>query len=215
MAEDWRIHVVLEDRGGRGPWSTDRLEAKELAEDVGGELGERVAVSRDDGELFLYVDGEDAARAAERVVRADVDEHGWAATVELTRWHDDAEEWMSPDEPLPSTDAEREAEHASRVEDEDAEAAAQGYAAWEVRVELPSHRDAKRLADRLERDGVEPVRRWKYLFVGAADEDAARDWADQLRADVPEGSKITVEATFRSVERNNPFAVFGAGGGVT
>jgi len=213
MGEDWRIHVVVQDRGGRGPWSVDRLEARELADDVAGELGDRVAVSRDDGELFLYTDGEDAARAAERVVRADLEEHGWAGQVELTRWHDDAEEWKSPDVPLPATDAERAAEHAELVAEEDAETAADGYAAWEVRVDLPSHRDAKRLADKLERDGAEPVRRWKYLFVGAADEDAARDWAEQLRAEAPEGSEITVEATLRSVERNNPFAIFGAGSG--
>src|SRR3954453_10341431 len=213
MAEDWRVHVVLEDSGGRGPWSADRLEARELADDIGGELGDRVAVSRDDGELFLYADSEDAARAAERVVRADLDEHGWAAQVELARWHEDAEEWKSPDVPLPATDAERAAEHAELVPDEDAETAAEGYAAWEVRVDLPSHRDAKRLADKLERDGAEPVRRWKYLFVGAADEDAARAWAEQLRAEAPEGSEITVEATLRSVERNNPFAIFGAGSG--
>jgi hypothetical protein len=215
MAEDWRIHVVLSDTGGRGPWSADRLEARELASEVGEELGDRVAVSRDDGELFLYADGEDAARAAEKVVRADIDEHGWTATVELARWHDDAEEWKSPDVPLPATDEERAAEHASLVAAEDAETAAEGYAAWEVRVDLPSHRDAKRLADSLEAAGAEPVRRWKYLFVGAADEDAANEWAEQLRAQAPEGSKVTVEATFASVERNNPFAIFGAGGGVT
>src|SRR3954470_16520392 len=119
MGEDWRIHVVVQDRGGRGPWSVDRLEARELADDVGGELGDRVAVSRDDGKLFLYTDGEDAARAAERVVRADLEEYGWTGQVELTRWHDDAEEWKSPDVPLPATEAERAAEHAELVAEED------------------------------------------------------------------------------------------------
>src|SRR3954469_17617012 len=102
MNEDWRIHVVVQDRGGRGPWSEDRLEARSLADDVGGELGDRVAVSRDEGELFLYADGEDAAGAGGEAGRADLDEHGWAATVELTRWHGDAEEWRSPGVPLPS-----------------------------------------------------------------------------------------------------------------
>jgi hypothetical protein len=58
------------------------------------------------------------------------------------------------------------------------------------------------------------VRRWKYLFVGAPDEDVARAWAEELRKEAPAGSEVTVEATFASVERNNPFAIFGAGGGV-
>jgi hypothetical protein len=208
MAEDWRIHVVLSDSDGR-------VEARSLASYLSGELGDRVAVSRDDEELFLYADGEDVAGAAEKLVRADLEEHGWTGTVELTRWHDDAEEWRPASEPMPATEAERAAEHASLVAEEDAEAADQGYAAWEVRVDLPSHREAKRLAESLEARGAEPVRRWKYLFVGAADEDAARDWAAQLETEVPEGSTVTTEATFRSVERNNPFAIFGAGGGVT
>jgi hypothetical protein len=133
--------------------------------------------------------------------------------VELTRWHEDAGEWKPPDVPLPATAGEREAEQAQLTAEEDAEAAAAGYAAWEVRVELPSHRDAQRLADQLERAGAEPVRRWRYLFLGAPDEDAARKWADQLRADAPAGSEVTVEATYESVERNNPFGIFGVGGG--
>lgn len=209
MAEDWRIRVRLD-----GEWSHDGLAARTLSEDVGGALGGRVAVSRDDDELFLYADTEEAARAAEKVVREDLGEHGWSGTVELTRWHDDAEEWKPASVPLPSTDAERAAEHAERIANEDAETAGDRTAEWEIRVDLPSHADAKRLAARLEAAGVEPVRRWKYLFVGAPDEDVANEWAAELRATTPEGSTVTVEATFASVERNNPFAIFGAGGGV-
>jgi hypothetical protein len=213
MAEDWRVRVTLEGEGSM-PWSADRLEARELAQDVASELGDRVAVSRDGGDLFLYADTEAAARAAERVVRADLDEHGWSGTVELSRWHDDAEEWLPPDAPLPSTEADRAAEHARLVEEEDEETAAEGYAQWEVRVDLPSQREARRLAEALERDGAKPVRRWKYLFVGAPDEDAAREWADRIREEAPPGSNVTVEATFASVERHNPFAIFGPAGGV-
>src|SRR4051812_10162224 len=209
-SEDWRLHVVMDDSS----WSHDRLEAGSLASDVAAALGERVAVSRDDDELFLYADTEEAARAAEKVVRDDLESHGTQARVERTRWHDDAEEWKPADVPLPSTEAERAAEHAELIAKEDADTASDSAAEWEIRVDLPSHRDAKRLAEQLEAAGVEPVRRWKYLFVGAPDEDQARAWAEELRATLPEGSEVTVEATFASVERNNPFAVFGAGGGV-
>ena len=212
-SEDWRIRVTLEGAQGTS-WSHDGLEARSLADDVGAEMGDRVAVSRDDDELFLYADTEHAARAAEKVVRADLDSHGWRAAVDLTRWHDDAQEWKPADVPLPSSDAERAAEHAELVAKEDADTASDSAAEWEIRVDLPSHRDAKRLAERLEAEGVEPVRRWKYLFVGAPDEDQARAWAEELRETLPEGSEVTVEATFASVERNNPFAIFGAGGGV-
>jgi hypothetical protein len=209
--EDWRVHVVLSAAGGRGPWSEDRLEARTLGDDVASSLGDRVAVSRDDGVLFLYAAGEEAARAAEDVVRADVSEHGWSAEVSVERWHDDAEEWKPASVPLPVSDKERAAEHADLVAEEDEETASDSAAAWEVRVDLPSHRDAKKLGEALEAEGVRPVRRWKYLFVGAPDEDEARAWADRLSAEAAPGSRVTVEATFRSVERNNPFAIFGAG----
>jgi|SRR4051794_5917814 hypothetical protein len=210
--EDWRVRVVVTDTGGVGPWSAYRLEARALADDVGAALGDRVAVSRDNGELFLYVDGAEAARAAAEVVKSDLREHDWSATVAVERWHDDAEEWKPGDAPLPSSEAERAAEHEELVASEDAASSADAAAGWEVRVDLPSHRDARALAERIEREeGFAPVKRWKYLFVGAPDEDAARVWATRLGGWAPPGSKITVEATFRSVERNNPFAIFGAG----
>jgi len=211
-AEDWRVRVEVEDRGGVGPWSAYRLEARELASDVGRALGDRIAVSRDDGSLFLYAADEAAARAAAEVVVADVSDHGWSASVTVERWHEDAEDWLPLDVPLPSSQAEHDAEHASLVAEEDADSEADAASAWEVRVDLPSHRDARALAERIEREeGFSPVKRWKYLFVGAPDEDAAREWATLLSGWAPPGSRITVEATFAAVERNNPFAIFGAG----
>jgi hypothetical protein len=190
-----------------------RLKARELEHEVAGDLGDRIAVSRDGDELFLYAGTEAAVRAAERVVRADMEEHGLEGTVELARWHDDAEDWEAPDAALPGTAEERAAEHARLMQREDREEVAEGYASWEVRVELPSRDDARALAERLKREGVPSVRRWKYLFVGAADEDSAREWAERLRGEVPQESNVTVEGTFASVERRNPFAVFGAGTG--
>jgi hypothetical protein len=197
--EDWRVHVVVSASGGFGPWQEDRVEARSLASDVAGALGDRVAVSQDDGALFLYTDTVEAARAAEQVVNEDLAAHDWEASVSVERWHDSAGEWMSPDVPL-----DRAAPPAP--------APPPGTASkWEVRVDLPSHGDAKRLASSLEAEGVKPVRRWKYLFVGAPSEAEAGRWAERLRAETPEGSRVTVEATFQSVERNNPFAFFGAG----
>ncbi len=212
MAEDWRIQVSLAGEG-RTDRAEDRLETRELADDVRRELGGRVAVSRDGDELFLYADTEAAVRAAERLVRADMDEHDWNGTVTVARWHDEAEEWQPPGTPLPSSAAESAAEHARRIQDEERETAADGYASWEVRVALPSHRDARELAERLKSEGVSSVRRWKYLFVGASDEDAAEQWAQRLRSEAPAGSRVTVEGTYASVQRNNPFAIFGAATG--
>src|SRR3954463_13472626 len=90
-SEDWRVHVVLQGDGGAS-WSHHGLGADWLASDMSIELGDRVAVSRDGDEVFLYAQTEKAARAAEKAVREDLSEHGGSATVELTPWHDDAEE---------------------------------------------------------------------------------------------------------------------------
>src|SRR3954469_11821515 len=91
FSEDWRLHVVLQDERGAS-WSHHGLGADWLASDMSIELGDRVAVSRDGDEVFLYAPTEKVARAAEKAVREDLEEHGGRATVELTRWHDDAEE---------------------------------------------------------------------------------------------------------------------------
>src|SRR3954447_2561509 len=91
-SEDWRLHVVLEGEGGAS-WSHHGLGADWLASDMSIALGDRVAVSRDGDQVFLYAQTEKAARAAEKAVREDLDEHGGSAVIELTRWHDEAEEW--------------------------------------------------------------------------------------------------------------------------
>jgi hypothetical protein len=62
-----------------------------------------------------------------------------------------------------------------------------------VRVELESHRQTTELADRLVAEGMEPVRRWRYLVVGANNEDEATALADRLRREAPAGAGVTVE----------------------
>jgi hypothetical protein len=207
MAEDWRVKVELQD-DEHGRVLSDTLEASQLERDVHGRLGDRIVISRDGGLLFLYADSEAAAREAERVVTAATDEHGWPAAISLTRWHPDAERWEPPDQPLPRTSEERVAEHEERIVEERRETAAEQYAQWEARVELPTLADARALSERLDAEGVPHVRRWRYVIVGAADEDAARAWVERLRDDAPAGSTIAVEGTFAAVERHNPFAVW-------
>ena len=77
-----------------------------------------------------------------------------------------------------------------------------------MRVELPSHGDADELADRLEREGYDVVRRWRYLIVGAASEEQARELARRLHGEPEPGGEVVWEVT-----PQNPFAVFGGLGG--
>ena len=77
-----------------------------------------------------------------------------------------------------------------------------------MRVELTSHEEADRLADKLESEGYDVVRRWRYLIVGAASEEDARDLAKRVHGDAEPGGEVVWE-----VAPQNPFAVFGGLGG--
>ena len=100
----------------------------------------------------------------------------------ILRWHPVEEQWEDASAPLPETADQLEAEHQRREQQEAEERATEGYAEWEVRIDLPSHGDAVALAERLEAEGIAPiVRRWKYILIGAATEDDARALAERLR----------------------------------
>ena len=190
---------------------SERLQASELEHDVLERLAGRVVVSRDGPELFLYAQIESDLRDAEKVVRSLLEEHGFAAQVELSRWHPDAEEWEPLGEPLPQTEEEREVERQELMQREDAESEAEGFAEWEVRIELPGRHEAAELEKKLEAEGLPVTRRWKYVLAGALDEESANELAERLRGEAPAGSKVTVEGTYPSVRSKvrNPFAFLG------
>lgn len=216
MHDDWRLRVRLAGSEHTEALSA-RLQAGELSEEVARELGDAIAVSRDGAELFLYADAHAALRAAEQVVRDDLARHGREAEIVASRWHPDAEDWEPADAPEAASAAEREAEHARLMRREDAESEAAGFPEFEARAVLPSHQAARELSERLEREGVAHVRRWRYVIVGADDEDAAKDWAERLRGESPAGTEVTAEGTFAYVERADPAPFKGVaqlGGGV-
>ena len=210
MAEDWRLHVRLGEHH-HAIEITERLQASELEHDVLERLAGRVVVSRDGPDLFLYAETESDLRDAESLVRSLIGEHDFAAEVEASRWHPDAEEWEPLGEALPRTEEEREAEREELMEREASESAAEGFPEWEVRVELAHRRDAAKLEERLEAEGLPVTRRWRYLLVGALNEEEANELAERLRAEAPPGSEVTVEGTFEAVRSRvpNPFAFLG------
>ncbi len=113
---------------------------------------------------------------------------------------------------MPQSDADRAAERAAVIERERRESRAQGYPEFEVRVQCPSHTDTVQLAEKLSQDGLEPVRRWKFLLLGAPDEDSANRLAERIRDLAPSGSMVTAEGTLGAVlaeQPRNPFAFLG------
>jgi hypothetical protein len=77
-----------------------------------------------------------------------------------------------------------------------------------VRVECTSHDEADRLADQLEADGYDVVRRWTYVIVGTRTREEADALAKRVHGEVEAGGELVWE-----VMPQNPFAVFGGLGG--
>ncbi len=211
MSDDWRLRVDLHEHRLTHAL-TERLEASELEHDLETSFHDRVIVSGDRSEVFCYAGSRQQAERVEKLIRSLADEHGWRLDCELKRWHPAAEDWEDPDVPLPQADAQLVAERAALMERERAESAAQGYPEYEVRVRCPSHRDCRDLADKLRREGLRALHRWRYLLVGAADEDSADALAERIRREAPAGCVVTAEGNPRAIlaERPfNPFTVFG------
>jgi hypothetical protein len=216
MSDDWRLQAGLFDDGAaRG--LTERLAAERLGEGIETAFGDQLIVSVDGPNVFCYAGERAQAELAADAIRTIAAERGWDVELELKRWHPTAEEWEDADVPLPTTDAERAAEHAQRIAKEREESAARGYAEYEVRVQCSSHRETVELTERLEDEGLPVVRRWRYLLVGASDEDAANALAERLRAEAPPGSTVIAEVSQRALWDEDPargsFAVFGGLGG--
>jgi hypothetical protein len=217
MSDDWRLRVTL---AGPGPADelAGQLQQGDLEHTLAAGAGDRVIVSRDGSEVFLYAGSREQLERARLAI-----ENSRAAgpsQSELRRWHPVAEEWADPDVPLPTDESGWAAEHAERIAEERLDSGEltreSGAPQWEVRVECRSHRDTVAVAERLRGEGLEPLRRWRYLLVGAVDEDAARQLADRLTAEAGPGCTVTVEGTGAAVAAEtpgNPFAVFGGLGG--
>jgi hypothetical protein len=190
--EDWRLEVELDDEE-QGYSVTERLRASDLDDEARERLGERVVVSRDGSRLYLYASSESQLREAEQVIRDLVARNDLSAEISTTRWHPVEQTWRDASIPLPTTPESIEEERTSREEAEHEDAERTGSWSSHVRVELPHRGDAVDLAARLEGEGQKVHRRWRYVTVDLASEDAARELADQLEDSLPEGSELTVE----------------------
>jgi hypothetical protein len=216
MDDDWRLQIDLDDDGLAGSLA-DHMRSAELEHDLNVDIGRRVIVSHEGARIFLYAGDREQLDHAQELIQKYADGKGWQAKLELRHWHPVAEDWEDPDEPEPITDAERAAEREELMEREDAEVAEHGgLAEFEVRVEFPSHGEARDFAKKLEEEGLKPVRRWRYMVVGAADEDAANELAERIRAEAPADSKVTAEGSLGYAVRHappNPFFFLGGLGG--
>ena len=192
--DDWRIRIEVEEEehaSGLLERLTGNLgsEARELAADLS---ARRLAVSRDEDNVFVYAASRAEAESAHAVVEAELRAHGIEArTSAIEHWLDEEDRW--DDEPPGETWEEEELER--------------GFAPWEVRVECASRQEAADLAQQLETEGYKPERRFHYLIVGTATREDADALATRLHGEVEAGGDLVHE-----VEPRNPFAIFGGMG---
>ena len=189
MADDWRIRLDVVDVHDTlleklGVELDD--EARELARDL---KQRRLAVSREGDEVFVYASSRAEAERARSVIEAQLRSLGHEAREsKIEHWLEDEERWDG--EPKGETWEEEELEH--------------GFAPWEVRVTVPSRKEAHALADQLEAEGYHPLRRFQYLIVGTATKEDAEALAKRLHGQVEGGGEVVSE-----VFGGNPFAIFG------
>jgi hypothetical protein len=215
MNDDWRVNVTcptgdLAHRLGKA------LAAGAVSHGLRADAAERVVASVDGTQLFIYAGTREQAEQAARAVVALAQADGAEVTTKLCRWHPVSEAWVDPDLPLPESQAEVAAEHAEARERDRAAAAQHRYAEYEVRIGTGSRHETLALAAALANEGISCLRRWRYLLIGAADEESAEAIAERVRALAPEGVTVEVEATPAAVAAAlppNPFAVFGGLGG--
>ena len=191
-SDDWRVTISVTGQAHAGQ-AQPPASLRQVEEDIRRQVGRAIAVGAGDTQIFLYAGDESAARDADRVARDVLAGHGIAAESAVHRWHPIEERWEDPDVPMPRTEAERQAEHQRLLDAETAESQATGIPQWDVRVELRSHRQAVTLAHKLQSEGRGVVRRWKFLIVGASNEDEARELAGQIRREAPPDAAVTVE----------------------
>jgi FMN phosphatase YigB (HAD superfamily) len=189
---DWRVTITLSGQANVEQ-ARQSFSEQEVEQDVRDRLGRNIVIGAGDSQIFLYAGTELAAREAERTAREVLGQLGIEAEFALDRWHPIEEEWQSPDVAMPQTEAERQAEHQRLEAAETAESIDFGSARWQARAELPSHREAVALANKLQGEGYPVVRRWKFLIVGANDDDDARALAEHIRQEAPADAQVTAE----------------------
>ncbi len=213
--DDWRVRVSFDDEQ-HGPHLVQSLQELDLESDTHAALGARVTITGDEKRIFLYSASEASIRETERIVREVLGKSQVAAELIVQRWHPIAESWEDPSVPMPMADAEKLAEHEQLEKREADESRESGFAEWELELEFDNRHEAAEAAEKFASEGLRSIRRWRYVFLGAANEDEARELAERVKGDLPDNVRIEVTLSGKHIldsMPSNPFAFLGGLGG--
>jgi hypothetical protein len=120
VSEDqgWRLKAELdvEDRRGALDRLLGRLRGPDVAGEVGAAVGHDVVITHDGKLLFAYAETESALKAARSAIEGVLRRDGLEASIFMSHWDEDLDEWRQTDPPLTGEaarivqDAERAAE---------------------------------------------------------------------------------------------------------
>ena len=178
--DDWRVCIAFGDLP-RQPKSDQQALIwscrQALIPALGSRLGDQVAVSASGTQILLYAPSAGSADEAAQVAREVLGQHDVSAPVRTEFWSPREQKWRdAADDPSADPAAQRRAlerERSRRV----------GWPAWQVRVEVPSHRDVIALAEHLAAQGWRVRPRRRHLIVWADCEDDAKGLGRALSGD--------------------------------
>jgi hypothetical protein len=186
--ESWRVSISFHDQSR----AMRKSSCKKVIRDLRNHLGDiRVVPVKTD--VFLYVNTAKGAEEARRVAQEVLVRHNSAAVVQLEYWDVAGEAWQASPARSSSAASEQRAAHERRQRQEREQSMASGLAAWQVRVDLPSHRDVSTLSERLKSEGWPVVQRRKYLVAGADCEDEAVALAHEIEGYCGADAVVRVE----------------------
>ena len=180
MGDEWRVCIAFDDLPRQLKSCREALIPELVSR-----LGDQVAVSSRWGtQIFLYAPSAGSADEAAQVAREVLAQHDVSAPVRTERWSPREKEWLDvTDEPPADVAAEQQAEHEYLQEQQRERSVTSGSPAWQVRAEVPSHRDAVALAGHLAAQGWRVRPRRRHLIVWADCEDDAKVLVRALSGD--------------------------------
>ena len=100
--EDWRLTAELDAADKRGALDRllGRVRGPDIVEEIEEALPHDVVITHDGKMLFAYAAGEDAIRAARRLIEQVLQRDGIDAKIVVSHWDEELDEWRQVDPPL-------------------------------------------------------------------------------------------------------------------
>lgn len=169
MGEEWRLLIEFDAVGARAP------AAGELVAELSSEIG----LHRADDSLVAYADTPEAAHAAERRLRGELEKRGLAHLESRVqhRSHDE-QEWKD--------DSGQPTEPEDKDEDYDAAEERPGTGPTAVLVSLSHHHEAKQLADQLRNEDWDASSSWRTVEISTRSREDAESLVAELDVRAPD-----------------------------